>query len=78
MPTFPGNHYKVLDGLVKAAVLFSAYGTDLPDTTQAVIVVCFCNAIHFIPLSNLHISQTVLTVTVLRGSSLPKPTLGCD
>ena len=25
MPAFPSNHYKVLDGLVKAAVLFSAY-----------------------------------------------------
>ena len=25
MPAFPSNHYKVLDGLVKAAVLFNAY-----------------------------------------------------
>ena len=25
MSAFPSNHYKALDGLVKAAVLFSAY-----------------------------------------------------
>jgi len=25
MPAFPSNHYKVINGLVKAAVLFSAY-----------------------------------------------------
>lgn len=25
MLAFPSNHYKVLDGLIKAAVLFSAY-----------------------------------------------------